>query len=293
MKKTSQARDKTVTFNDKPTVVQIANPSHDELQLLAYSPANHPEVKGSASDITIAYPSDIDLFQKIVIDKNGKSVNEINKQLARGFKRLSTSFPSSMFYWQEMKGGMKDGEKIRWSREEVKKMKHKSGLKLHEIFNNPDDIVKLDTLKWDPKQKRFIETTIVFDPRYKNGKPIHAKEKSNYVQDIENEIESLRKEGKKYKMLKRRYLLADEDEKELYKNLFNSPVGALNQLIADIEAKNWVKEHATNKRDKNRVAKAEAEIKRKLKTLNLETDDIEELSKHREELVDDWIYTFD
>lgn len=213
-------------------------------------------LKGSSSLKSQRYFSDYDLFSSI----KGKYSSKVAfKEFSKILSRL---FDTPDVYFTELKLQTKDGNKYKWFP--------------FENFNGADfakewdsvDFVKLDCIL--RSNNRFIEVSII----YKFS--VDKLTKTDYVKELEDDIEGLKKENKYYKILKRLFSIAKLNKnKELLLKLnsvFNSNLGALYQKISNLEA---IKLLLTYYKDD--ITKKKAEIN--LKDIK-EDSDLSQLNKN-------------
>lgn len=247
------------------------------IELVSYSPSPSPELKGSAAKKQFRFPGDMDFFQRVRIAKKDRSLVQVYWQVIKGFQRLARKVKnSSLVYWVELKAGEYKGEKLRWTANEVLngyKIVDGHRVSTMEMFSNPEDVIKLDTIHWDQPKRRFIEVSTIYALRWTNHRPILDEGKKEFEKEIRQEYQQLMKSGNVYKAMKRLYLLTtNEKEKELLEELFNSPIGELSQIKNDIVQTNLVATLSQSQITKKRIREAKLRIRHRLDMLGFDEE---------------------
>jgi len=194
---------------------------HDELKKLIKLFQYHKtplQLKGSASLASQRYPADYDLSCVLTHPDKAQFYDFIQELLV-----VIKGLPDIWFI--ELKLQTKQGKKVRvfpgmpFKRQEWDKVW--SSL----AFVKIDLVARIDG--------RFTEVSVM----YNIGE---GEEAGNYRKSLEDDIKELSKEGKWYKVLKRRFNLAkaDKNKKELLRlsKIFNGEMGEEYQLLSTLEA---------------------------------------------------------
>ena len=191
------------------------NYSKQYIQVInALSISKKPIIIGSFGKQGILYPSDIDIDDNVIVKKNTK------KQLQNVIRKLQ-KIPFVII--GDIKAGQQNDESIRWKPHEfLNGMKGNYNLE-NAIIDNA--IFKIDVIAYI--QSVYIEFSCVY-MFWKNKEHLNAYERKS-LSDVANDA---LKDKNYFKMAKRRY--SDKPSKKLLE-LFNSKVGGMNQIIANIK----------------------------------------------------------
>jgi hypothetical protein len=178
-----------------------------------------PIIAGSASLASQKYYSDIDLF--LSLDK--MKADEVYNKLESILKNILSN---DDLYFIELKLQTLKGKKYRWfydDKFELNDFKKK--------FNDVD-FIKLDIIA--RINNIFTEISIIY--KFPNTK----KEKIDFIENLKDDIQELKKEKKYYKILKRFFSIFKNTKNykmlKLLSEFFNSDSGAKYQTISNLEA---------------------------------------------------------
>jgi len=140
------------------------------------------------------------------------------------------------------------------------KLQGKRKVKFHQgdaiVFKNWEDVefVKIDIVA--RIENRFTEVSAIY------SFVTNPMSQEEYVESLQNDIKELRKEGKYYKILKRKFNIAKAqgNRKELLRlgKIFNGPLGEKYQVISNLDAIQLVLEYY---QDESLVKKIEINLK--------------------------------
>jgi hypothetical protein len=204
-------------------------------------------LKGSSSLSAMKYYADYDFFTVI---KYNYSVKEIYEEFS---KILRNILENDNTYFTEFKVQQNDGTKFKWLPDDKFKLND-----FEKDFNKNTNYCKIDIIYFN--NNRFIEATCNY---IFYGKKQTEKEN---IQEINNELEELKKENNYYKVLKKLYLIyrikGDSNKLELLTNVFNSDLGQIYKNINNIDAINIIKKFYGNEAlTKKRIEVNLADIK--------------------------------
>ena len=141
---------------------------------------------GSNSYKGLLYASDFDIVSKIT---------EPAEALANHFKKLFAK--PSHIYLMDFKCGLKDGEKLRWTKMQL--AKGINGILLKDAIKM-DTLIKLDFIVENGNS--FVEISEIYDTKYQTKKT-----KKQIETELEEDIDKYVKENNSMKSLKRLYSL--------------------------------------------------------------------------------------
>ena len=175
---------------------------------------------GSNSYKGLLYASDFDIVSKIT---------EPAEALANHFKKLFAK-PSHV-YLMDFKAGLKDDEKLRWTKMQLAKGINQ-GILLKDAIKM-DTLIKLDFIVENGNS--FVEISEIYDTKYQTKKT-----KKQIETELEDDIDKYVKENNSMKSLKRLYSLlklqkGHEKMKDKLVKFFNSDVGLVNKVANDLD----------------------------------------------------------
>jgi hypothetical protein len=181
------------------------------------------ELKGSSNLKSQHYFSDYDLMS--IIDKK-ISILSAYKEFKKILKNIEDS---DNYYFIEMKLETNDGQKKKWFLDD--RFDYNSFKKYYKKIN----FFKIDIILWE--NNIFTEASCIyfftFDKSEENNEDIEEK-------SLRDDIDELEKEGKYYKVLKRKFNLykIKDDKSNLLKltKIFNSELGELYRKKSNLEA---------------------------------------------------------
>ena len=192
---------------------------------------NNPIIMGSARYLYYNYPSDIDLWSLIHESKNRE---EFRSEAVRIFQSMIKELSElNNIYILDFKIELKNGNKLRWSPEEI--LDGKLGkIKLADVVLD-NGMIKIDIIFYH--NSLFTEFSNIFTIMDKNYVP---KTSAEIVDMIKGDIRDLIKNGNYFKSLKRIYSIAQIEHSEpLIKKIFpfiNGPCGKLGQIRSYLES---------------------------------------------------------
>jgi hypothetical protein len=177
------------------------------------------ELKGSSNLKSQHYFSDYDLMS--IINKK-ISVLSAYKEFKKILKNIENS---DNYYFIEMKLETTDGQKKKWFLDD--KFDYDSFKKYYDKIN----FFKIDIILWE--NNIFTESSCLYFFTF-------DKSVENYEKSLRDDIDELEKEGKYYKVLKRKFNLykIKNDKSNLLKltKIFNSELGELYRKKSNLEA---------------------------------------------------------
>ncbi len=182
---------------------------------------NNPiEVKGSASLKSQKFFSDYDLFTDIKKKYTPKKMFEVFVNI------FDDILEDEDNYFVEFKIQTKDNKKIRWN-----KLEDFNFEEFEKVFNNID-FCKIDLIC--RIENKFIELSCIYKISNEKLTP------EEYLKNLNEDINELKKEGKYYKILKRKFNIykVEGDKKKLLElsKIFNGELGHKYQLLSNLEA---------------------------------------------------------
>jgi hypothetical protein len=183
-------------------------------------------LKGSSSLSVMNYYADYDFFTVI---KNNYSIKEIYEEFS---KILRNILENDKTYFTEFKIQQNDGTKYKWLPDDKFKLDD-----FQDSFNNNTNYCKIDIIYFN--NNKFIEATCNY---IFYGKKQTEKEN---LQEINKNINELKKDKNYYKVLKKLYLeyaiKGDTNKLTILTNVFNSDLGQIYKNINNIDAINIIK----------------------------------------------------
>ena len=184
-----------------------------------------PVIKGSFSEHGLLYPADVDIEDTVNLSMpETKCINYLCKQIKHVVKEL---MKQSNLIIGDIKAGERNGEALRWKPREILKGKLNDYPLKTAITDKA--MCKIDVLAYI--QNVYIEFSVVYIFKNK-GKILNDFMSGSESDALQADIEEYKKEGNYYKAAKRMYSLKHNKK---FLNLFNSPTGAMNQIIANIQ----------------------------------------------------------
>lgn len=174
---------------------------------------------GSNSFKGLLYASDFDIVSVIT---------EPAEALAKHFQKLFSK-PLEV-YLMDFKAGIKNGEKLRWTKRQLAKGMNQ-GISLADAIKM-DTLIKLDLIV--PVGDSFAEVSEIYDTKYQT-----KKQKKQIENELEEDITMYAKDNS-MKALKRLYSLISlgKGKQKMKKKLvdfFNSDVGLVNKVANDLD----------------------------------------------------------
>lgn len=213
-------------------------------------------VHGSYKYKDVYYTSDIDLYTKINKEKPQTIKEEINNI-------INNICNHDDLYIMELKIQLSETNKHKYNKpcDEKKEI-------IKDIDDNIKkiDFIKIDTLYYSRTEYKFIEISIIYD--YK----IEKLTDENYKNKIIEDIKKFKKEKKYFKMLKRLYLLTDNEELIKY---FNSEEGKKYQLLNNLKSIQEIKKMYKDKETQQKIKYALKSLKSNNKTLSKDVEKLE------------------
>lgn len=206
-----------------------------ELQTIIYAMCFHKKsvyMEGSASYSIMKYPADIDLYESVKFNYSStdECIKHIYDKLVAIVDHLNNMFNT---YVTEILVG-----DVKWTVAHLKRNYSKFAEDIQKPF-----ICKIDVLSLI--EKVYIELSITYQ-FYNRGKMINKFELFS-SESLKKDIDSFKNSKNYYKMAKRILSLALIDKnKSLIKQLvelFNSDIGKLSQINANIDSLVWLLEH--------------------------------------------------
>lgn len=224
-----------------------------------------PELKGSASQKNQMYFSDYDFFTLI----NKKyTITEIYDEI---LKILINVKKHCDLYFIELKIEMKQGDKIKFYKEDILKREE-----FEKIDPNNIDFIKIDFVS--RTDNKFIDVSCIykFDTKPYNEKNINNEMKKTLKADMEE----YKNDGNYYKALKREYKIHElnGNEKQMSKlsSFFNSEVGRQYKIMNNLKSIKTLIDNGYND------AITKKKIKLNLKELNIPYTSLNNLDKYIE-----------
>jgi len=180
---------------------------------------NKISIKGTASFKSQRYFSDYDLFSSIVYEYTPKQIYD---EIVRIINNIDTT---DDLFFIELKIQNANGKKTKFYNSDIDEKKFIKKLE-------PLDFLKIDLIA--RIDNRFIEISIIYNFT------TSANDEPSFISSIKEDITTLTKEGKFYKVLKRYFSLyqRNKDKSILLKlsKFFNSEFGALYQHSSNLKA---------------------------------------------------------
>jgi len=202
----------------KKKLTEIDNRTADVIHKFAVS--STIKFLGSNSYKGLLYGSDFDIVSKIT---------EPAEALSNHFKKLFAK--PTHIYLMDFKCGLKDGEKLRWTKAQLAKGINQ-GILLKDAIKM-DTLIKLDFIVENGNS--FVEISEIYDTKYQTKKT-----KKQIETELEEDIDKYVKENNSMKSLKRLYALlklqkGHEKMKDKLVKFFNSESGLITKVANDLD----------------------------------------------------------
>jgi hypothetical protein len=191
---------------------------------MSFNPHN-VYIEGTYSMRGMLYPSDVDCFEKVSV--KSKTLSNATEKIYFQFKEiLSILLKMKNVIVGGIIAGLYDNKPLKWNVQEVLKGE-KHNIKFYDALCHPS-LVKIDVIAYINSLYTEFSNTYQF---YRNNTPINKFELFQ-KHSLDRDIEKYKKDENYFKMAKR--IFVKTGNKKLIP-LFNSDVGAMNQVLSDID----------------------------------------------------------